>query len=351
VKNPVALGIRLGISQRILIRWGAMSDPGHDEPSHDESGSSARNRRREAAREKAQLARRRQKRRAKGIRWAIQAAIAAVVVAVVVIVIVVVHSGSQPTVSRTPQNMAGDGITIGHDFTAVRSGAAAVTRSPAPTSTAKPDTVAISVYSDFLCPICGNFEKTDTSYIRGLVKSGAATVTFHPIAILNPQSQNTKYSQRAANAAACVANFSPDSYFAFNTAMFDHQPTEGTPGLTDSQIVSLIEGVDGITQTSRIQTCVTDGTFSAWVTAATQRALAGPIAGSSIGRVRGTPTILVNGAQYKYSLPFTTSEFQNFVVTEAGNTYSDTATATPTPSPTKSATPRPGQTKIGTPAP
>lgn len=340
-----------------------MSDTGRDEPSHDETGSSARNRRREAAREKAQLARRRQKRRARGIRWAIQGAIAAVVVAVVVIVIVVVHAGSQPTASRTPQNMAGDGITIGHDFTAVRSGAAAVTRSPDPTSTAKPDTVAITVYSDFLCPICGNFEKTDTSYIQGLVKSGAATITFHPIAILNAQSQSTKYSQRAANAAACVANYSPDAYFAFNTAMFDHQPAEGTPGLTDAQLVSLIEGVDGISQTSRIQTCVTDGTFSAWVTAATQRALAGPIAGSSIGRVRGTPTILVNGEQYKYSLPFTKSEFQNFVVTEAGNTYSDTATATPTPtptksstprptpSPTKSATPRPGQTKIGTPAP
>ena len=277
--------------------------------------------------------------------------------------IVVVHAGSQPTASRTPQNMAGDGITIGHDFTAVRSGAAAVTRSPDPTSTAKPDTVAITVYSDFLCPICGNFEKTDTSYIQGLVKSGAATITFHPIAILNAQSQSTKYSQRAANAAACVANYSPDAYFAFNTALFDHQPAEGTPGLTDARLVSLIEGVDGISQTSRIQTCVTDGTFSAWVTAATQRALAGPIVGSSIGRVRGTPTILVNGEQYKYSLPFTKSEFQNFVVTEAGNTYSDTATATPTPtptksstprptpSPTKSATPRPGQTKIGTPAP
>ncbi|RKR75350.1 DsbA family protein [Frondihabitans australicus] len=309
-----------------------------------------RNRRREAAREKAQLARRRQKRRARGARWAIQGAIALVVVAVVVVVIVVVRGSSQPS-DRTPQNMAGDGITIGQGFKAVRAGAGAVTRSPAPTSTAKADTVQITVYSDYLCPFCASFEKTNDSYIRQLVDSGAATITFHPIAILNAQSQSTKYSQRAANAAACVATYSPDAFFDFNAAMFRRQPAEGTPGLTNAQLVSLIEGVNGVTNTSRIEKCVDAGTFSSWVTDATTRAVTGPLPGSTLAKVKSTPTILVDGAPYKFSTPFTTSEFRNFVVTAAGNSYNDSATATPTPTPTPSSTPRPGNTKIGTPAP
>lgn len=322
------------------------SEPG-TEPTPDPTGPSAdtgaassgattaRGQRREAARAKARLARQRQKRRARGSRLALQGGLVLLVVAVVIAGVFAIR-GAAPQEGPGPANMANDGITIGQGFKAEQTGALAASETPTATTTAAAaDTVAIAVYYDYLCPICGSFEKTNTDYIRGLVKSGAATVTFHPIAILTNESVGTKYSNRAANAAACVATYSPDSFFDFNTALFAKQPAERTAGLTDAQLTSVVRGVDGMKNVSRIATCIAKQSYASWVTDATQRALDGPIAGSSIAKVSGTPTVLVNGQLYKYSTPFTTEEFSNFVVTAAGNTY---ATASPTPIPTAPST-------------
>ncbi|BDZ49268.1 hypothetical protein GCM10025867_15090 [Frondihabitans sucicola] len=318
--------------------------------------------RRAAAREKARLARQRQRRRARGTRWALFGGLGLVVVALVVGVVVVVVSSIHPS-GPGPANMANDGITIGKDFKAVQADAQSPSAEPSATTTAATgQTVKISIYLDYLCPICGSFEKTNNDYIKGLVRSGAATVDYHPIAILTNQSLGTKYSQRAANAGACVANFSPDAYFDFNTAMFADQPQEGTSGRTDAQLIELVRSLDGVTHTAQISRCITKQTYASWVVSATQRALSGPIADASIKKVSGTPTVLVNGQQYKYTTPFTTDEFSNFVVTAAGNSYADNSTATPTPTatgtpkPTGTATAKPtattlpSNTKTGTPA-
>lgn len=312
--------------------------------------------RRAAAREKARLARQKQKRRAKGARYAIFGGVSVVVIALVVGIVMVVVNSVQPA-GPGPANMAGDGITIGKDFRAVPAEAQSPSAEPSATTTAATgQTVKITIYLDYLCPICGSFEKTNNDYIKGLVQSGAATVEYHPIAILTNQSLGTKYSQRAANAGACVADHSPNSYFAFNTAMFERQPEEGTAGLTDAQLISLVRGLGKVANMSEIRRCITEQTYTPWVVAATQRAISGPITGASIKKVAGTPTVLVNGQQYKYSTPFTTDEFSNFVVTAAGNSYQDNATATPTPTSTPTSTPsatpspKPSNTKTGTPA-
>ncbi|GAA4672981.1 DsbA family protein [Frondihabitans cladoniiphilus] len=304
-----------------------------------------RGHRRAVARQKAQRARLKQKRRARGGRYAIAGGIVVVVLAAAAVVVFTL-TNSHDGKGLGPANMAGDGITIGKGFKAVKTGAQSQGVAPSASSTAaSADTVAIVVYSDFLSADSGSFEKTNDDYIRGLVSSGAATVQFHPLALLTNQSLGTAYSVRAANAAACVANFSPDAYYSFNTALFERQPAEGTAGLTDAQLVSTIRGVDGITNTSRIATCVTDQTYKTWVTDSTQRALDGPLANSSLKKITTTPTVLVNGQQYKYTTPFTTTEFSTFVVTAAGSTF---ATSTPTPSPSGSATPAPSGTSTPT---
>ncbi|ARC55917.1 Serine/threonine-protein kinase PknE [Frondihabitans sp. 762G35] len=312
-----------------------MTDSDSDDQQNGAPSGSSRGQRRAAARAKAQAARQRQKARARRGRWAIQGALGLVIIAVIVGIVLVVTQSVRPE-GPGPANMAGDGITIGRDFKAVPADAQSASAAPSPTTTAAAaDTVKISVYLDYLCPICGSFGATNNEYIKGLVESGAATVDYHPIAILTNQSLGTKYSQRAANAAACVATYSPDAFFDFNTAMFAKQPKEGTAGLTDAAILTLIKGVPKITQTDSIARCISDKTYVPWVVSATQRALDGPIAGSSIGKVQGTPTVLVNGQEYKATTPFTTAEFSNFVVTAAGNSYSDTATSSATPTPTK----------------
>lgn len=320
-----------------------------DEPKHKPvERPNPRGQRRAAAREKARLARQRQKRRARTGRFALQGGIAVVLIAIVVGVVLVIRGLTGPA-GPGPANMAGDGITIGKGLTALHTDPLAASATPTVTPTgAASDTVDISLYYDYLCPVCGSFEKTNNDYIKGLVNSGAATITYHPIAILSNQSLGTKYSNRAANAAACVANDSPDSFFAVNTALFSRQPKEGTAGLTDAQLIKVVSGVDGITHKAGIARCITKQTYKSWVTSATQRALDGPIAGSAIKKISSTPTVLVNGELYKYSTPFTTDEFSNFVVTAAGNTF---ATATPTPTPSPTGTTAPSANPSTTPTP
>ena len=129
-----------------------------------------------------------------------------------------------------------------------------------------------------------------------MVTTGAATLEIHPISILDRLSSGTEYATRAANAAACVANVEPDSFLAFNTAMFANQPAENTTGMTDAELTSLV-GAAGVASTD-VAACIADQTYSGWVGASTQRALDGPIPNSDIEQVKGTPTVLVNGVQY-----------------------------------------------------
>ena len=152
------------------------------------------------------------------------------------------------------------------------------------------------MYVDYLCPICGNFETTNGEQITSWVTAGTATVEIHPISILDRLSSGTEYATRAANAAACVANYDPDDFLEFNAAMFGDQPAENTTGLSDAELTGLVESA-GVTS-SEVAGCIADQTYSTWVEASTQRALDGPIPNSDIAQVKGTPTVLVNGAQY-----------------------------------------------------
>ena len=101
----------------------------------------------------------------------------------------------------------------------------------------------IVMYIDYLCPFCGQFEATNSESMRTMVESGAATLEVHPIAILTNKSAGTQYSLRAANAAACVADSSPDSFFDYNAILFENQPEEGSTGLTNDELKSLAEEV------------------------------------------------------------------------------------------------------------
>jgi protein-disulfide isomerase len=158
-----------------------------------------------------------------------------------------------------------------------------------------PDTGAILVgdgensldtYIDFMCPICNQFEQVYGEEISGMVDDGTITLGIHPISILDAKSQGTEYSTRAANAMYCVAVADADASLPFMNAMFANQPQEGTPGLTDEQILQ-IAGAAGVTG---IDACVNDGIYADYVTAITKETPVNPAS----GRV-GTPTVLLNG--------------------------------------------------------
>jgi protein-disulfide isomerase len=301
----------------------------------------SRNQRRAAARMRAQKARVQQKRRQKRTRLFLQGGLVVALLAVVAVVTLVLVDSTRPA-GPGPANTADGGITIGKDLKAIRTGGtASASTEPAATGTATSaaDTVKISLYVDYLCPICGSFEKTNSSYIEGLVDSGAATVDIHPVAILSNRSQGTKYSLRAANAAACVANSSPDQFFAVNRSLFAKQPEEGTAGLDDAALISIVTGTKGIQKAPTITRCIQDQKYAKWVDAETSKVRDDGIPNSKVS-FTGTPTVLVNGKKYDYTTPFTNSEFRTFVVTAAGSSFasgdeSATPTASPSATPTK----------------
>ncbi|PSL36588.1 protein-disulfide isomerase [Labedella gwakjiensis] len=303
-------------------------DPaGQDEPVSKQDKPVGKNERREAAREKAKELRAAQRKRDLRNRVLVQGGIIVGVLAVVAIVAVIVVTSIRPA-SKGPANMASDGIVIGQGLTAVPTEALAAGADPIPTAD-DPAVAQIRVYLDYLCPYCGDFERANGEQMESLVESGAATVEIHPIAILTARSAGTQYSLRAANAAACVADSSPDSFWAFNSALFADQPAEGSEGLTDDQLIE-IAGTAGATGVSD---CIEDRDFAGFIQSATDRAKEGPIPGSSVAQVQGTPTILVNGKQYTGSLE-DSDEFRAFVLQASSETYS---TSTPTPTPTETA--------------
>jgi protein-disulfide isomerase len=293
-----------------------------------------RNQRRAAARERAAKARLQQKRRQRGLRLGLQVGLGVVLLAAATVVTLVLVDSTKPA-GPGPSSMPQGGITISQGMTP-GSGAAGSTASASPSestsASAGAEPVRITMYVDYLCPFCGQFEKANSDYIEGLVESGVATVDIHPIAILANRSQGTKYSLRAANAAACVAQSSPDQFFAVNRALFAAQPEENTPGLTDAQLKKVVGGVAGISAKSTIASCIDDQRYGKWVDERTTAVSGGDIPGSSLKDFPGTPLVLVNGQQYEYSQPFTNEEFRTFVITVAGS-------GEPTPTPTPTSTP------------
>ena len=289
-------------------------------------GRPSKNQRRDAARIKATRLRVQQKKKDRRNRVFLQGGIAVASIAVVAIIALVIMNSIRPA-GPGPANMASDGILIGEGMTAVTTSALQPNRKPVPSKPDSTGTVAdIRIYVDYLCPFCGQFEKANSSQIVTWVKSGAATVEIHPISILTSKSAGTQYSLRAANAAACVANYAPDDFYAFNTALFADQPKEGTAGLDDSEIKSLVKTAGVGTASPKINTCIDDATFKAWVVGATDRALSGPLPNSSVKAITGTPTVLVNGKQYVGALD-DPKEFAAFVLQSAGETYSTSSPA------------------------
>jgi protein-disulfide isomerase len=290
--------------------------------------------RREEAREKAKSIREQHRKQEKKTRLIVQSTVILFSIAVVGIVALILVNSIRPT-GPGPLNMRSDGILIGEDFVAAQT---AATRSgDEPIATVRDsdsDVIAIDMYVDYFCTICGAFEEANGKQIATWVETGAATVEIHPLAILDRVSQGTRYSTRSANAAACVANYSPDAYFAFHTALFDNRPEENTVGLSDAKLIDLATKAKA-TRIASITDCITEQKFKSWVAEAKERALTGPIPNSDVEKVSGTPTIIVNGVKYTGAAN-DAAAFSKFVVQAAGTAFNEDAVPSPSPSPSAS---------------
>jgi len=306
---------------------------------------------REVVREKAQKVHAQQS-RARVMRRIILGAIAIVAVGAIGTAITLAVSAQVSKPQLTPGGMDDDGILVSDISASAMSDSTVAPPSPDETeaggeATPTPEpttssTVDIHIYVDYLSPDAGEFERANARQLVNWISEGAATVTYHPVALLTASSNGTKYSLRSAAAAACVATHSPAQFYAFNHDLLDDQPEVNTDGFSDAQLAD-IAGAVGSDNVKSVRSCIEDQDYVTWAKEATSRALEGPLVGSDDLVLTAAPMIVVNGEAYVGALD-DPSEFSQFVLTVASDAYYATETPTPAPTPTETTEPAPSET-------
>lgn len=202
--------------------------------------------------------------------------------------------------------MLSDGFLVAPGGAFVPTPAIGPGESPVPSTPDSTGTVAnIVAYIDHMCVYCAQFEATNAEQIRNLVQAGAASLEIHPLSFHGSSSDKT------SNSFACVANHQPDKAWAYNERLFASYSDETANGYSDDQLFDIMTQA-GVNVDSTMKQCVRANTFGDWVAAASARS-ASPIPNSTLERISGTPTILVNGQKYEGSLT-DANEFSAFVV-------------------------------------
>lgn len=275
-----------------------------------------KNEKRQEAREKARQLREQQARQSKQRKVLIQSSVAVAVVAVIALVAYFI-TASVPEEVSGPRNMQSDGIKIAQNFEAVRTPALEPGATPVVSEANAEGIAAIDVFVDYSCPHCGDFEEVYSEQFRAWLEQGTVTVEYHPLSFLDPQTAGQRYSTRAANVAACVADIEPDSFFEVNEALLLNQPARsGKVSYSDADLVGFVEAA-GVSNVAEVESCIKDERFAGWVEEATLRAMGTgpvPVRDSEISVVQGTPTVLVNGKSYQGASPADLAAFVASIV-------------------------------------
>ena len=142
----------------------------------------------------------------------------------------------------------------------------------------------LTIWEDFRCPVCAQFENLFRDTIHELVAAGQIKVEYHLATIIDGNMGGSG-SLRAANAAACaqdVGDFAP-----YHDVLFQNQPPEPDDAFgNNDRLIELAGKVEGL-DTPGFRSCVEDGKHDSWV-AKSNTAFQN-------GGFRGTPTVLLNG--------------------------------------------------------
>ncbi|WP_052336383.1 DsbA family protein [Nocardioides alkalitolerans] len=141
----------------------------------------------------------------------------------------------------------------------------------------------VVIYEDFICPFCGALEAETSDDLTALAASGDIVVEYRAFNLLT---RFGDYSERAANAFAVVMDAAgPAAAKEFHDALFEEQPSESGPYLSDDDLVDL--AVAAGAEESAVRPGIEDLSFGDWVSNATIAA--------EDNDVTGTPTVLVDG--------------------------------------------------------
>ena len=137
----------------------------------------------------------------------------------------------------------------------------------------------VDIYEDFQCPVCAQFTQLNGPYIESLIAEKKATVVYHTLSFLGPESVN------AANAAACAAD--EGKFLDFHRLLMMNQKQENS-GAWDNTFLASLGQTAGITS-QKFSSCVNKGEYLGWVS--------NVAAAGAKANVNSTPTVFVNGKE------------------------------------------------------
>ncbi len=142
----------------------------------------------------------------------------------------------------------------------------------------------LTVWEDFRCPVCAQFENALRDTVTELVNDGQVKVEYHLATIIDGNLGGSG-SLRAANAAACAQD--AGKFAPYHDVLFSNQPPEPDDAYgKNSRLIELAGKVQGL-DTPEFRSCVEDGDHDSWVKKSDTA--------FREGGFQGTPTVLLNG--------------------------------------------------------
>ncbi|MFE9247506.1 DsbA family protein [Streptomyces sp. NPDC007088] len=142
----------------------------------------------------------------------------------------------------------------------------------------------LTIWEDFRCPACAQFEGAYRSTIHELAGKGQLKVEYH-LATLIDKNMGGSGSARAANAAVCAQD--AGKFPEYHDELYRNQPAETEDTFAEpDKLLGLAKKVDGL-DTPAFRSCVEKGTHDAWVAKSDEK--------FQQGNFRGTPTVRFNG--------------------------------------------------------
>ncbi|MFC9623556.1 thioredoxin domain-containing protein [Streptomyces sp. NPDC056930] len=180
----------------------------------------------------------------------------------------------------------------------------------------------LTIWEDFRCPVCAQFENAFRDTIHQLERTGQIKVEYHLATIIDGNLGGSG-SLRAANAAACAQD--AGKFSAYHDVLYRNQPQESVDAFADNaKLIELSGKVPGL-ETAGFRSCVEDGKHDSWVKKSNTTFLKGGF--------EGTPTALLNGESIfpkKGSEPITAANLKKWVA--EANKGKKPGTVTPAPS-------------------
>ncbi|MFJ8646694.1 thioredoxin domain-containing protein [Streptomyces sp. NPDC093546] len=142
----------------------------------------------------------------------------------------------------------------------------------------------LTIWEDFRCPACAQFENAVRDTVHELTESGQVKVEYHLATIIDGNMGGTG-SLNAANAAACAQD--AGKFVPYHDVLYQNQPPEPDDAFAkDDRLFELAAKVPGL-DTPAFRSCVAEGKHDGWVNKSAQAFREGDF--------RGTPTVLLNG--------------------------------------------------------